>query len=89
MSQIRFPRPLAFAFSGGLARAASQIGMCQVATELGIRPDLVVGTSTGAINGAVFAQCQLDFAGAFFAGAFFAGAFFAGAFLAGAFTPTN
>ncbi len=62
MSQIRFPRPLAFAFSGGLARAASQIGMCQVATELGIRPDLVVGTSTGAINGAVFAQNPDNFA---------------------------
>lgn len=56
MSQIRFPRPLAFVFSGGLARAASQIGMCQIALELGIRPDLVVGTSTGAINAAVLAH---------------------------------
>ncbi|MFA7265494.1 MAG: patatin-like phospholipase family protein [Candidatus Nanopelagicales bacterium] len=56
MTQIRFPRPLAFVFSGGLARSASQIGMCEVANELGIIPDLVVGSSTGAINAAVFAK---------------------------------
>lgn len=56
MTQIRFPRPLAFVFSGGLARAAGQIGMCEVALELGILPDLVVGCSTGAINAAILAK---------------------------------
>ena len=56
MTQIRFPRPLAFVFSGGLARSAQQIGMCEVASELGITPDMVVGSSTGAINAAVFAK---------------------------------
>ena len=55
MADIRFPRPLAFVFSGGLARAAGQIGMCQAALDRGIYPDLIVGTSTGAINAAVLA----------------------------------
>lgn len=63
MTAIRFPRPLAFVFSGGLARAAGQIGMCEVALELGITPDLVVGTSTGAINAAVLAKSPADFHG--------------------------
>ncbi len=61
MTQIRFPRPLAFVFSGGLARAAGQIGMCEVALELGIFPDLVVGCSTGAINAAVLAKDPTSF----------------------------
>lgn len=55
MTKFRFPRPLAFVFSGGLARSAGQIGMCQAAYEFGIVPDLVVGSSTGAINAALFA----------------------------------
>lgn len=61
MSQIRFPRPLAFVFSGGLARSAAQIGMCEVALELGIMPEIVVGSSTGAINAAVFAKDPENF----------------------------
>lgn len=61
MSQIRFPRPLAFVFSGGLARSAAQIGMCEVALELGIKPEIVVGSSTGAINAAVFAKDPENF----------------------------
>lgn len=61
MTSIRFPRPLAFVFSGGLARAAGQIGMCEVALELGITPDLAVGTSTGAINAAMLAKDPANF----------------------------
>ena len=37
--------------------------MCEVALELGITPDLVVGTSTGAINAAVLAKSPANFHG--------------------------
>ena len=53
------PRPLAFVFSAGAARAASQVGMLEAALEFGLVPDLVVGSSTGAINAAVFAAHPL------------------------------
>lgn len=50
-----FPRPLAFVLSGGGAIGSAQVGHLLVLRELGIRPDLIVGTSVGAINGAVIA----------------------------------
>ena len=49
------PRPLAFVFSEGAARAAAQVGMLEVIGRTGVLPDLVVGSSTGAINAAVYA----------------------------------
>jgi len=50
-----FPRPLAFVLSGGGAIGGAQVGHLLVLNELGIVPDLIVGTSVGAINGAVVA----------------------------------
>jgi NTE family protein len=50
-----WPRPLTFVFSGGGAYGATQVGMLRALQEAGIVPDLVVGTSVGAINGARFA----------------------------------
>ncbi len=50
-----WPRPLAFAFSGGGAYGAVQVGMIRALVQAGITPDLVVGTSVGALNGAMFA----------------------------------
>jgi NTE family protein len=50
-----WPRPLAFVFSGGGAYGATQVGMIRALVEAGITPDLVVGTSVGALNGAMFA----------------------------------
>jgi NTE family protein len=44
---------LAFVLAGGGARGALQVGALRALLEAGIRPDLVVGTSVGAIN-AVF-----------------------------------
>ncbi|MFN8126644.1 MAG: patatin-like phospholipase family protein [Candidatus Nanopelagicales bacterium] len=44
------PRPVAWVFTGGGARAAAQVGMAEVLREQGLAPDLVVGSSTGAIN---------------------------------------
>ncbi len=50
-----WPRPLAFALSGGGSYGASQVGMVQALLEHGIVPDLVVGVSVGALNGALLA----------------------------------
>jgi NTE family protein len=42
----------AFVLSGGASLGAVQVGMLQALSHHGIRPDFVVGTSVGAINGA-------------------------------------
>jgi len=46
---------VAFVLGGGGIRGAVEIGMLRALLERGIRPDLVVGTSIGAINGALVA----------------------------------
>jgi NTE family protein len=46
----------AFVLQGGAALAAGQVGMLRALVEAGIRPDLVVGTSAGALNAVAFAQ---------------------------------
>ncbi|MGF1596711.1 MAG: patatin-like phospholipase family protein [Acidimicrobiales bacterium] len=48
-------RTTAFLFSGGGNLGAVQIGMLRALVEAGIVPDLVIGCSVGAINGAGFA----------------------------------
>jgi len=45
----------AFVLGGGGMLGAHEIGMLRALSEAGIRPDLVVGTSVGAINGAFVA----------------------------------
>jgi NTE family protein len=50
------PRPLAYVLGGGASSAASQIGMLRALTEMGLTADLIVGTSAGALNGALVAQ---------------------------------
>lgn len=45
----------AFVLSGGGNQAVAQVGMLQALLERGIVPDVVVGTSAGAINGAAVA----------------------------------
>ncbi|MPV37239.1 patatin-like phospholipase family protein [Georgenia subflava] len=47
--------PVAFVLGGGGVRGAAEVGMLQALLEAGIRPDLVVGTSIGAVNGALLA----------------------------------
>jgi NTE family protein len=47
---------VAFVLSGGGGLAAAQVGVLQALTEAGIVPDLVVGSSAGAINAVAFAQ---------------------------------
>jgi NTE family protein len=46
---------IAFVLSGGGSRGALQVGALQVLIEEGIKPDLIVGSSVGAINGAALA----------------------------------
>ncbi|MGH8894226.1 MAG: patatin-like phospholipase family protein [Actinomycetes bacterium] len=47
--------PTAFVLSGGASIAAVQVGMMTALHERGVRPDLLVGTSAGAINAAYVA----------------------------------
>lgn len=45
----------AYVLGGGGVLGASQVGMVRALAEAGVRPDLVVGTSIGAVNGAFIA----------------------------------
>jgi NTE family protein len=49
------PGPIAFVLGGGGSLGATQVGMLQALLEAGIRPDVIVGTSIGALNGAYLA----------------------------------
>jgi NTE family protein len=53
---IALPPPVAFVLSGGGPFGAIQVGMLEAVSEAGIAPDLVVGASAGAINGALVAM---------------------------------
>lgn len=48
-------RPVAFVLGGGGVLGAVQVGMLRALFRTGYRPDLVVGTSIGAVNGALVA----------------------------------
>jgi NTE family protein len=54
------PNRVAFVLTGGASRAAVQVGMLMVLTEAGIRPDLVVGVSAGAVNAVSYAADPTD-----------------------------
>ena len=49
------PVLVAFVLEGGGSYGAAQVGMLHALLEAGIVPDLVVGTSVGALNGALLA----------------------------------
>ena len=46
---------LGLALSGGGARGFAHIGVFKLLEECGIRPDVIVGTSAGALMGTLFA----------------------------------
>lgn len=54
---VRLPgrRRTAFILSGGGSLGAVQVGMLRALVEAGVKPDIVLGCSVGAINGAGFA----------------------------------
>lgn len=56
---------LAFVLGGGGARGAFQIGALRALFEAGIRPDLLVGTSIGAVNATAIALWGFDEIGLF------------------------
>lgn len=45
----------AFVFAGGGSLGAVQVGMLRSLTAHGVKPDMVVGSSVGAMNGAYYA----------------------------------
>jgi len=49
------PRKIGLALSGGAVRGAAHVGVLKVLDREGIRPDLVAGTSVGALVGAAWA----------------------------------
>lgn len=49
-------RPLALVFGGGASLGAIQVGMLRALLEHGVVPDLIIGTSVGALNAAFMAQ---------------------------------
>jgi NTE family protein len=55
MSAARYAPDVAFVLGGGGIHGAAEVGMLQALGERGIRPDLVLGTSVGALNGAMLA----------------------------------
>jgi NTE family protein len=64
--KMRGPRDrrVAFVFQGGGSLAAPQVGMVRALAAAGLRPDLVIGSSAGALNAVAFAgdpsQAGLD-----------------------------
>ena len=48
--------PVALVLSGGGAKGIAHIGVLRVLDSLGVRPDLVVGSSMGAVIGAMYAS---------------------------------
>ncbi|MBI2570348.1 MAG: patatin-like phospholipase family protein [Candidatus Schekmanbacteria bacterium] len=50
------PAPVALVLSGGASLGALQVGQLRALAEAGLAPDLIVGTSVGAINGLFMAQ---------------------------------
>jgi len=55
MSIADLPRPVGYVLGGGGSLGAVQIGMLQALGERDVPPDIVTGTSVGALNGAVLA----------------------------------
>jgi len=55
MSIADLPRPVGYVLGGGGSLGAVQVGMLQALGERDVPPDIVAGTSVGALNGAVLA----------------------------------
>ena len=53
-------RKKAFVLGGGGSRGSYEVGVWKALREHGYRPDIVTGTSVGALNGAMVAQDKLD-----------------------------
>lgn len=58
----KIEKKTALVLSGGGARGAYEAGVWQALTELGVKIDIITGTSVGAINAAMVAQGELELA---------------------------
>lgn len=56
MNRERGPYEVAFVLGGGGVLGAHEVGMLRALAESAIDPDVILGTSVGAINGALFAS---------------------------------
>jgi NTE family protein len=54
--QLEAAPKIAVVLSGGGNRGAAQVGMLRALVEAGVRPDVVLGTSVGSLNGAALAR---------------------------------
>ena len=52
--------PTAIVISGGGAKGDFEVGALRLLYDRGIRPDIICGTSVGAINGAKLAEGEGD-----------------------------
>lgn len=59
-AQRGLPGPVVFVLGGGSSLGAIQVGMLRALSEAQISPDAVVGTSVGALNGAILAAHPRD-----------------------------
>lgn len=55
MNVSSLPRPIGYVLGGGGSLGAIQVGMLRALDECGVTPDVIAGTSVGALNGAVLA----------------------------------
>jgi predicted acylesterase/phospholipase RssA len=55
-AQVCVPARTALVLAGGGAKGFAHVGVLQVMDSLGLKPDLIVGTSIGAIIGALYAS---------------------------------
>ena len=56
----RPPPKIGLALGGGAARGWAHIGVLRALTEIGFRPDIIAGTSIGAVVGGCYVAGQLD-----------------------------
>lgn len=56
ISRLNAHPPIGYVFSGGGARAYAHVGVLKVLEANGIQPDLITGTSMGAVVGALYAM---------------------------------
>ena len=59
-SKKRKRPPIGLALGGGVARGWAHIGAIRALTEAGIKPDIIAGTSIGALVGAAYITGKLD-----------------------------
>jgi NTE family protein len=55
IEQVAAGADVAFVLGGGGVLGANEVGMLRALLEAGVRPDLVIGTSVGALNGVIVA----------------------------------